>query len=723
MNQGSDPQSLPSRTPARGSNLSAQDPWPGLASYTEDDKDYFAAREAECDELLERVLQHRLTVLYGLSGLGKSSLLRAGLFPILRERHSLPVYVRLNFAPEAVALVDQVFAAIEAAAQAASVKIPMRQDDETLWEYFQRHGNAFWNSRNRLLTPVLAFDQFEEIFTLGSFRRADESKAFLAAIADLAEGRAPGAVKARLDSSTAEACRSFDFGRQACHVLLSLREDYLAYLEDWRALMPSMANRMRLRPLNGSQAMTVVRKPGGELVTQAVAEEIVAAVVGARQRQRSAEEQEVDPALLSLLCRELNKRRIKDSAKQINAAMLSGEKRATILGRFYGRSLGRINETVRPTVRRFVEEELLLASGQRDSVAIEVAHEAGVDDAQVDLLVNERLLRREERGGVVRLELSHDVLIDVVRDSRDRRREREARRKARQAAQEADRRLRKSRRFAFAMTILALVTVAALAVIIEGLYWANKHHYPLQALTLRWAYKLGEPLPLPKLEKIPAGSVERGKDGEADSVTTITISKPFDLARTETTFAQYDVFQQATGRDAPDDKDRGRGDQPVTNVSWHDARAYAKWLSAMIGKACRLPSEAEWEYAARAGTSTRYHWGDDVGENNANCIGCGIQEDGMQPALVGRFPANRFGLHDMSGNVEEWTCSNGFKRFDGNEQQCSDDTLDTQFPAVRGGSWFSGPDRVRSSARFGGYISDNRIFFIGFRVLCESPIE
>lgn len=101
----------------------------------------------------------------------------------------------------------------------------------------------------------------------------------------------------------------------------------------------------------------------------------------------------------------------------------------------------------------------MLASGQRDSVALEVAHESGVDDAQIDMLVDERLVRREERGGIVRLELTHDVLTDVVRASRDQRREREAREQAQQAAQEAEKRLRKSRRLAIAMTVLALVSI------------------------------------------------------------------------------------------------------------------------------------------------------------------------------------------------------------------------------------------------------------------------
>ncbi len=714
--------------PARASDLSAQDPWPGLASYTEEDAAYFAAREAECDELLERVLQHRLTVLYGLSGLGKSSLLQAGLFPALRANQCLPVYVRLNFAPEAPALVDQVFAAIEAAALAAHAKMPARLDAETLWEYFQRQGNAFWSQRNRLLTPVLAFDQFEEIFTLGAFRRADDSKAFLEAIADLAEGRAPIAVKARLDRSPAEASRSFDFSRQACRVLLSLREDYLAYLEDLRHLMPTMGNRMRLRPLNGVQAITVVCKPGGSLVTQAVAEEIVAAVAGPRQRQRPAEDQEIDPALLCLHCRELNKRRIRDATAQISAGLLTEQVRAGILREFYEEAVGR----VAATARRFVEDKLLLASGQRDSVSLEVAHQAGFDDAQIETLVAERLVRREERGGVVRLELTHDVLTDVVRASRDQRREREAREQAQRAAQEAERRLRRSRKFAIAMAVLALVAIGLLAFFAEGLYWATKHSYPLQALTARWAHKLklGEAIPMPQLVKVPAGSFEMGESGrEEESVHPVKIAQPFYLANTEITFAQYDAFQKATGRDVPPDRGWGRGNQPVINVNWLDAGSYAKWLSAMTGKSCRLPSEAEWEYAARADTKTKYalpapDGSDDItGKNFANCHGCGAKSPG-KTTPVKTFPANAWKLYDMHGNVLEWVEDCWHESYEGAPDDgrawVEKDGGHFKARVVRGGSWYDLPAFARSAAR--GYLApDFRGDNVGFRVVCSSP--
>jgi formylglycine-generating enzyme required for sulfatase activity len=111
-----------------------------------------------------------------------------------------------------------------------------------------------------------------------------------------------------------------------------------------------------------------------------------------------------------------------------------------------------------------------------------------------------------------------------------------------------------------------------------------------------------------------------------------------------------------------------------------------------------------------------------LGSNNANCDGCGSQWDNKQAAPVGNFNANPFGLHDMSGNVLEWTCSNWRAQFDGTEQQCNNNTEDTQLRVLRGGSWNNRPDNVRSSRRY--YVHpDARVSGIGFRVLCSSPIE
>ena len=156
---------------------------------------------------------------------------------------------------------------------------------------------------------------------------------------------------------------------------------------------------------------------------------------------------------------------------------------------------------------------------------------------------------------------------------------------------------------------------------------------------------------------------------------------------------------------------------PVVKVEWRDAKAYAAWLSGKTGKEYRLPSEAEWEYAARAGTTQRFAWGDRPGRNRANCEGCGSAWDGRQAAPVGSFLANPFGLHDMLGNVWEWTedCwtpSHTGAPADGGARpapaQCSGRVL-------RGGSFDLPPSGMRVTSRT---TSDAEVgeIFIGFRV-------
>ena len=165
----------------------------------------------------------------------------------------------------------------------------------------------------------------------------------------------------------------------------------------------------------------------------------------------------------------------------------------------------------------------------------------------------------------------------------------------------------------------------------------------------------------PEMVVLPTGrfrmgspSGETGRFSHEGPLRTVTIGSRIAMGCNEVTFADYDRFVLATGRARPDDAGWGRGSRPVINVSQEDAQAYAAWLSAQTGQAYRLPSESEWEYAARAGTRTRYSWGDEIGVNRANCDGCGSEWDDEQTAPVGRFEANGFGLYDMHGNVWEW---------------------------------------------------------------------
>ena len=239
-----------------GERADAQHPWIGLASFTEGDRGFFAGRGDEIEDLLRLVRRDTLTLLYGVSGLGKTSLVQAGLFPALREENVLPVPIRLDYLEGARPLAHQIMDAIGAAAMAARIEAPLPRPNETLWEYFHREGNHFWSARNDLVTPFLAFDQFEEFFTLGreTPARAAQAGAFIEQFADLVENRPPAAL--RDDPSRV---KGFNFKPVPLKVLLAMREDYLADLDRIRSHFRALGqNRLRLLPMGERQARQVI---------------------------------------------------------------------------------------------------------------------------------------------------------------------------------------------------------------------------------------------------------------------------------------------------------------------------------------------------------------------------------------------------------------------------------------------------------------------------------
>ena len=210
----------------------------------------------------------------------------------------------------------------------------------------------------------------------------------------------------------------------------------------------------------------------------------------------------------------------------------------------------------------------------------------------------------------------------------------------------------------------------------------------------------------PELVVVPAGRFRMGcvsgrycQDDE-QPVHEVQVGS-FALGVYEVTFEEYERFARATGRDRPNDRGWGRGGGPVIGVSWEDAQAYAAWLSDETGEAYRLPSESEWEYAARAGTTTRYSWGQDIGRNRANCNGCGSRWDSDETAPVGSFAANGWGLHDMHGNVWEWVEDCWHENYAGAPRDGSAWTSGGSCGrrVLRGGSWFSHPVNLRSAHR------------------------
>ncbi len=325
----------PPRTSPEGTTVDTENPWPGLLAYREEDQNFFHGRKAESQELLRLVQRGSLTVLFGLSGLGKSSLLQAGVFPKLRQKNIFPVYIRLDFSDGHRPFTEQVKQAMALEAAKEEVEAPAGVDGETLWEYVHRQDADFWDRRNRLLLPLLVFDQFEEIFTLG---RSDPqaSEAFLVELGDLIEGRPPAPLKEHFDDHPEEA-GDFTLRRHHYKVVLSLREDFLPELEALRKSIPSLIHhRMRLRRMNGLAAGQVVAQ-AERLIAPDVAEKVVR-FVAAADATTPLEKLELDPSILSLFCHQLNNKRKAANAKRITSELLEGGQRE-ILNDFYEDSL------------------------------------------------------------------------------------------------------------------------------------------------------------------------------------------------------------------------------------------------------------------------------------------------------------------------------------------------------------------------------------------------
>jgi formylglycine-generating enzyme required for sulfatase activity len=309
---------------------------------------------------------------------------------------------------------------------------------------------------------------------------------------------------------------------------------------------------------------------------------------------------------------------------------------------------------------------------------------------------------------------------------------------ARDAAERSQRkRMRRQTRQMAALAGVLLLGIGA------GLAWANRTYLSARAVTLAeaiWspvlttdaerALRPGHPpfkecADCPEMVVVPAGEFtmgspkdEKGRYDNEGPEHRVTIARAFAVSRFEITSDEWDacVILGGCAWPAPE-TGWGRGRRPVMNVSWDDAQQYVRWLSDRTGKPYRLLTEAEWEYAVRAGKQTAYSWGDEVGKGNASCDGCGSQWDLKQTAPVGSFVPNAFGLYDMHGNVWEWVedC------YHGNYDGAPADGLpwiagaDCSRRVVRSGSWGSNPVFLRSAGR-DWLTTDFRGYFLGFRV-------
>lgn len=436
--------------PAARLALDEDNPWPGLAAYDEASQRYFKGRDEDAAELQRLVHQFPLTVLYGKSGLGKSSLLQAGLFPRLRPEHFLPVYLRLDLSPGANPA-EQLMQRLLDALREARAEFTEPEPGELIWHYLHRRDLELWSEDNYPLTPLLVFDQFEEVFVPRAAGTPSVATV-MHLLGDLAESRVPDDLAG--PNADRQLLARLNTQQQRYRCLLSFREDFLPVVKGWEKQLPNLLrNFLQLQPMTREQAIDAVARPGAKVLAPGVAERIVDFVGnldGSGARAGS-----IEPVLLSLCCTQLNARRAPGAL--IDQALLD-EAGQDILSDFYQRALAGMP----PAVAVFIEDQLVQGDRYRSSYAAELAlHEGRITPEQLRLLTDtHRLLRIDPQSGINRIELIHDRLVGVVVAARDRRRALEREEEARHEREDAETRER-ARRLYIVAAVLALMLVGS----------------------------------------------------------------------------------------------------------------------------------------------------------------------------------------------------------------------------------------------------------------------
>jgi formylglycine-generating enzyme required for sulfatase activity len=785
------PQSEPNRPPYRG-----------LRPLEAEDAGIFFGRDGPVIEALDRLrglretTPPRLLVILGASGAGKSSFLRAGLFPRLArdDRNFLPLPVirpeqaAISGDAGLVAALEEAYYAVGVATTRAKLRAAVEGGASTLRPLLQTlidkatPRSPDVDAKPTSPTLILSIDQGEELFRAEG---QDEAQTLLALLRDLLIEDAPAVI-----------------------VLFAIRSDSYAHLQEAKLLegirkvpfdlgsvpkgsyaevIKGPARRLEgtKRPLDiegalvdalladidagGAKdalpllAFTLERlyvEHGGDGDLTAAEYRSLGGITGSIEAavERAFKAADADPAIpnervarLALLRRGL-------------IPWLAGIDPDTGAPRRRIARLSEIPAEARPLIQHLVEQRLLATDVAKDTgePTIEPAHEAllrqwgllggwltedaallavleGVKRASRDWAANNRdrawLAHTTDRlAAAERLSARPDLAANLEPTDRQ----------YIAACRKAEADAKRGKRF-----LQAAIYVSLFGIIAGLVGWINQSYIGEQ---WRWftvtrpymvsqvrsyvltaakeqTLKAGDSFKecatdCPEMIVVPAGSfmmgrppAEKGYTNE-DPYHPVTIAKPFAVSKYELTFADWDACVTGGGCNGykPNDWGWGRGQQPTIYVNWDDAQQYVAWLSAVTGKPYRLLSESEYEYATRAGTTTAYSWGNDIGKNNADCDGCGSQWDKMRTAPVGSFAANGFGLFDMLGNVWEWTADCSHDSYNGAPADGSAWTSgDCSRRMARGGSWSSSPDSLRSAYRF-WFPSGDRNIILGFRV-------
>jgi formylglycine-generating enzyme required for sulfatase activity len=771
-------------------------PYRGLAAMEEKDSDYFFGRAQETVDVLSElaVAPDRLPVLLGNSGVGKSSLAKAGVLASLK-RQAWPERAGTRGAwPEAFKESRRwCFLTLKPGTE------PLKALVETFLDTWQFDAGdpARFKHRNEwveLLLDTNGITNLPDLLdeTARSYKKLDRINppAFLLYV-DQGEElyvRAEERQRRRFSEVIAQGLAD-----PRLYMLMSMRADFLGELQKDESLF-KVYRKIDVPPLREAELREVVSRPAEllsarfetsglvDIITRRTVEDSVKEVGGLPLLSYTLDDMwsamvKRDDGVLRLPAQSFELGGVLvNRADAFLAAHPSAEDQ---LRRIFTLKLATVREGEEPTRRRaarseFTDEEwrlvseladhpnrlLVTATSEAGKTYAEVAHEAifrrwdklrdwiaaereflawrtGLEAARrawqatpssskSDALLMGAALTQAQSWFAKRRE----DLSGVDRDFID------------QGAQRAARARARTRRVQALVYVLLVAVIAGLVGWINQSYleeqfdWVTKglpymhtrvRPYVLTAEAER-ALKPGDSFKecdsdCPEMIVVPAGdfmmgspATEEGRYGNEGPQHKVTIARPFAVSKFEVTFEQWDACVSVRRCRWVVDSNFGRSTQPVINVTWWDARDYVDWFSRVTGKSYWLLSEAEWEYAARAGTYTAYSWGDKIGEGNANCKGCGNPFD--KPALVGSFGPNQFGLHDMHGNVAEWVADCYHDNYHGAPADGSAWTANGLCGTlvIRGGSYGHSPRDLRAAGKRERASPDTFTWFTGFRV-------
>ena len=473
--------------------ITKENPWKGLNFYREKDKNDFFGREEDIERLSLYIINNAQTVLFGKSGIGKSSILNAGVFPVAREHGLFPVPIKLihNGSKSYLQQIkDKVAKVVERqGASTHELVPPINEQSETLWEYL--HRTIIYDSDGRRVRLLLVIDQFEEIFTLQ--QKEDVKESFFAELADLlndvtplyvanaqnnrgdnVDGRAERQYVEKKDSEI-EINLNINEGkdekkyleRSEFHIVLTLRDDFLGCLERYTANIPCMkTNRYALQPLNKAQAEKIITMPRENLIADGVADFIIQKVTDKTDnRLNGLSESSVDAAMLSLYLSRLYTKR-NDDDEQITIGLVQ-QFSDNIIKDFYEDSVKDIQvETIEK-----LEDELLTFDDRRNNVSVSDFVKMGIPESVIRTLVDDKkLLRQFNYGGDIRVEYMHDVLCKVVSD-------RIEQRELKKAKEKAEELKKKTKKMWMGFAAVVLFLALAAFVLWDGLYHDVEVHY------------------------------------------------------------------------------------------------------------------------------------------------------------------------------------------------------------------------------------------------------